>query len=131
MENPLELPAPEDPIQRVHELARDLAYGAIRNYWSAKIAVTFEAANERWIEARNVENPDKKLEKYLREKWDDKYPSRDLMLSFGYFSFYGEIQGISITFLITQKAYSLLETHIAPPKIFISYAHKYSSTLAL
>ncbi len=39
MENPLELPVPDDPIERVHALARDLAYGALHNEWQSEITM--------------------------------------------------------------------------------------------
>ena len=33
MDNPLEQPAPDDPIARVHEFARDLAWGVALGMW--------------------------------------------------------------------------------------------------
>ena len=35
MDNPLEQPAPDDPIERVHAFARDLAWGAVNGKWGS------------------------------------------------------------------------------------------------
>jgi hypothetical protein len=49
------------------------------------------------------------------------------MLSFGYFVEFEQKDG----YLLTGKAFALLEKPVAPPSVFISYARKQSSALAL
>ncbi len=40
MQNPLEMPPPDDPLERIHTLARDLAWDAVHKLWGAVISVT-------------------------------------------------------------------------------------------
>ena len=37
MENPLELPVAEEPVRRIHEFARDLAWGAANGEWRSAL----------------------------------------------------------------------------------------------
>lgn len=123
MDNPFEQPAPSDVIQRVHEFARDLAYGAAKGLWHSRI---------QWQVLVNPEISKfgKVFADNLREKWDTKFPSEFLLLSFGYFTALGEEAGRS-SYLLTDKAFALLEKPTAPPNIFISYRRGESSALAL
>jgi hypothetical protein len=132
MENPLELPAPEDPIQQVHDLARDLAYGAIHNIWAAEISVIMFGASEHWAAfSRGVEDSEVyPILKYLDQKWKNQQPSARLLLSFGYFLLIRQSED-SDFYLLTEKAFALLQKPATPPSVFISYRQVESSALGL
>ena len=123
MANPFELPAPDDTIERVHELARDLAYGAAHGLWHSRI---------QWQVLLNPEisHIAKVFTENLTTKWYKKYPSEFLLLSFGYFSALNDESGRS-TYLLTEKAFALLQKPTAPPDIFISYRRSESSAFGL
>jgi hypothetical protein len=120
MENPFERRAPEEPLERVTEFARDLAYGVAQGYWEPMI---------NWEELHNPEISDtaKRLKAHLWRKWHPNLPSRYLMLSFGYFEMFEE----GWYYLLTPKAFDLLEHPTAPPSVFIAYRRDVSSALAL
>jgi hypothetical protein len=123
MDNPFEAPVPQNVIERVHAFARDLAYGVTLGLWHTQI---------HW---RKLLNPDismhsKVFADYLRPKWGTDFPSEYLMLSFGYFEDHDREAGYSI-YLLTQKAFELLEKPSAPPSVFISYRRQDSSAFAL
>jgi hypothetical protein len=84
MENPLELPAPNDPIERVHTLARDLAYGVANGMWGTKIGVMSSSDGESWANWTTVKEGTQTFWNYLKRKWNNNQPSVDLMLSFEY-----------------------------------------------
>ena len=117
MQNPLELPAPtmEQPILRVKEYARDLAYGALMGYWNAELPESTKQGDALW----NLRSG----------KWHEGVPAQDLLVSFGYLV---EPGGPGHRrYILTQKAHDLLEN--IPPKttVFISYSRKKSSAFAL
>ena len=123
MENFFEKAAPRDVIARVHDFARDLAYGAARGLWHTQI---------HW---RKLLNPDisthsKVFAAYLGSKWGSEFPSEYLLLSFGYIEEHSHEPGYAI-YLLTQKAFQLLEQPSAPPSIFVSYRRRESSSFAL
>jgi TIR domain len=136
--NPLEQKAPEDPIERVHEFARDLAYGALKGYWDSKITID---ESEKWdYLAELARRPD---DEKFHAKWNTSVPSFSLLVSFEYLDKIaerGKKSGAAFTivdtsfevdYVLTPKAFALLEKPTNPPKIFISYARKHSSPLAL
>jgi len=123
MENPFNLVVPEGVIARVHAFARDLAYGATRGLWDTQI---------HW---RKLLNPDiskhsKVFSQHLGPKWGTDFPSEYLLLSFGYFEVFQRESGHSV-YLLTTKAFQLLETPSTPPSVFISYRRRDSSAFAL
>lgn len=123
MENTFGKRAPTDILARVHEFARDLAYGATLGLWHTQI---------HW---RKLVNPDisqhsKVFAAQLGPKWGTEIPSEYLLLSFGYLREYGSESGHSI-YLLTDKAFQLLEKPSSPPNVFISYRRQDSSALAL
>ena len=139
MDNPLELDAPEDPIDRVKEFARDLAWGAVNNKWGS----TFRRSQ---LEVKHDDDPNKKttpnwrLYQCIQRKWHFETPSVELLRSFDYISLTQESLIPSTTrrigppprnLILTQKAFLLLERPVNPPEIFISYRHKESSAFAL
>ena len=128
MENPLELSVPDDPIERIHALARDIAYGAAQKMWTPHFLVNL-VDNE-------AEISDAGLNTGLNEKWQDfhNYYAVPLLVSFGYLERSSSNANLSreqAYFDLTAKAFALLERPIKPPKVFISYKQKQSSALAL
>ena len=122
-DNPLEQPAPVDLLQRVHAFARDLAYGAAKGLWHTRI---------QWQALTNpdISNVAGVFAKYLREKWGTDFPSEYLLVSLDYFDPVGDETGRS-TYLLTEKAFRLLEKPSSPPSVFISYRRSESTALAL
>ena len=129
MDNPLEQPAPEDPIARVHVLARDLAWGAINGKWTGYFRV-FSPSDWIVMKTSNREY-DQNIQKYIQEKWKGNPPECTLLLSLGYCApdFENPTKGI-MTFSLIEKAFNLLERPAVPPKIFISYRQNESSAFA-
>jgi hypothetical protein len=131
MDNPLEQPPPQDPTQRIHVLARDLAYGALNGLWGSKIYVMSSADGDRWTsDTKHVGGQIDAFYKYLKEKWNNSQPTANLMLSFEYFSVY-QAKQFQVDYLLTTKAFSLLEKPAFPPSIFVSYKQDESSALGL
>jgi hypothetical protein len=127
MENPLEQPAPEDPIERIHTLARDLAYGITNGLWGTRIyARVMTNGRELWLDTSQINS---ELDKYLQNKWNHQQLSIDMLFSFGYVSMYEKEDRSE--YLLTQKAFALLENPVEKPSVFISYCHVHSSALAL
>ena len=127
MDNPLEQNLPDDPIERIHTMARDLAYGVSRGLWGTNFTVERMHSNEQWMNWSNVQNGPVNFDEYMTKKWADNPPSAYVMLSFGYFIEFEQKDG----YLLTAKAFDLLAKPTAPPSVFISYARRQSSALAL
>jgi hypothetical protein len=68
--------------------------------------------------------------KHFPPKWAGKYPSEYLLVSFGYLATLSAEAGRS-EYLVTEKAFKLLEKPTTPPNVFISYRRSHSSALAL
>ncbi|MEL6149290.1 MAG: toll/interleukin-1 receptor domain-containing protein [Chloroflexota bacterium] len=122
--SPFDMPAPENEIARVHDFARDLAYGATRGLWHTKV---------QWNKLMNPEisRISKVYAENLRPKWGTGFPSAYLLLSFGYLtSIEGESAGHA-AYLLTEKAFKLLERPAESPGVFISYRRGHSTALAL
>jgi hypothetical protein len=132
MENPHELPAPTDPLERIHAFALDLAYGVSLGFWGTWFEVIYAlAGNSRWssdIQALNDKNQSK-LSELLAGKWGENPPSENALVSFGYFE--DRERNGRLTHLLMEKAFALLDKPLAPPTIFISYKRDQSSTFAL
>jgi TIR domain len=131
MDNPLSQARPDDPILKVHDYARDLAYLAIMGvlpsgsrFHSTDSPHEMKTANET-ITA-------------FKDKWgrgrlgrgELESPDPNVMVSFGYLM--RELDSYSIPiFQITEKAFQLLERPSTAPTIFISYRRQESSAFAL
>ncbi|MBZ0304274.1 MAG: toll/interleukin-1 receptor domain-containing protein [Anaerolineae bacterium] len=128
MENPLELPVPDDPIEKIHALARDIAFGAAQKRWTAHLKV-INAEQEGIIADNGLNNG-------LKPKWGDSpnHYSVHLLTSFGYLA-----RSTSASYLnqgeayydITEKAFSLLGHPATPSSVFISYKRGESSAFGL
>ncbi|MBL8165144.1 MAG: toll/interleukin-1 receptor domain-containing protein [Anaerolineae bacterium] len=142
MDDPLKQPPPSDPIERIHALARDLAYGALNKLWGSRFNVSrkFEGRNHPtnqpvvsvgWY---NLTGNYDAIDIYISNKWSDEYPPVDLLISFGYLQILDIRKSNAVetyTFLITQEAFALLSKPATPPTVFVSYSRKYSSALGL
>lgn len=122
MDNPLEQPAPDDPIERVHAFAYDLAWGVAHGLWGTGLQVVNSKGNAFYkiISPSNVFDVSRRNQ--LVSKWGDNRSGVDMMFSFGY--------AIESPFCLSPKALGLLERPAIPPKIFISYRQAESSALA-
>lgn len=121
--NPFENAAPTDVLARVREFARDLAHGATLGLWHTRI---------HWRDLFNpgISETSVVFEQHLGPKWGTEFPSEYLLLSFGYFEENGAEESYAI-YLLTEKAFRLLEQPASPPTVFISYRRKDSSAFAL
>lgn len=155
IDNPIELPISEDRLECIHAFARDLVYGALKGYWDSKIIID---QKDNWIYLTKYRNtashsPDEDI---FVHKWYPQIqgysvtPSLSLLVSFGYLEKIGE-RGekklrhttqffpvddstpapFEIEYILTPKAFALLEKPFTPPKVFISYKRDYSSAFAL
>ncbi|MEZ4672067.1 MAG: toll/interleukin-1 receptor domain-containing protein [Anaerolineae bacterium] len=132
MENLLEQSLPADPIERVHRFARDLAYGATQGLWGAKFQVNY-FRGEEWYSLTYLQgaDSDQNFLPYLEKCWGNANPTSDLMEAYGYVSVVERFESGNRSYLLTPKAFALLEKPTAPPTVFISYARRSSSALAL
>jgi hypothetical protein len=145
MDNPLEQPAPEGVIERVHEFARDLAYGVAKGLWKAELQLEYNwwrsgeyrinrSGNDedQFIRDGNIQiKPDNHDFFWLiSSKWSFNSPIKGLLLSFGYIQLL-EVTGGGEIYTPTQQAFKLLNKPSKAPTVFISYSRKHSSALAL
>ncbi len=132
MDNPLEQNVPDDPIERVHTFARDLAYGAAQGLWGTKFQVNFQRG-EDWLSLTYLKGVDcdANFVPYMDKKWNGDNPTSDLMESYGYVTVVDRFESGNRSYLLTPKAFALLEKPTTPPAVFISYARRHSSALAL
>jgi hypothetical protein len=134
VDNPLEQKPSADSIQRVREFARDLAYGVAIGIWNPPIRTTILGRTKEWsaeIEPEHFDGDIDPFSKYVEEKWEDGPPSEYLMRSFGYLELYYDSEQGDRAYLLTEKAFSLLDVPTSPPSVFISYKRDQSSALAL
>jgi hypothetical protein len=123
MYNPFEDNIPEDPIQRVHALARDLAYGAVHGYWPTVLVITsYRDFVKGWHSGIAGSSADFAE---LSEKWIGAVPDITLLLSFEYL-----VREDQQRYALTQKSFVLLEQPV-PSSIFISYRRQESSAFGL
>ncbi len=120
MQNPLEMPIPETPIEQVTAFARDFAYGVYLGWWQPDF------------------NPDV-LRKFgisdyanLRQKWASSLPEVTMLVIMGYARPYRFVDdSLRARFIITQEALKLLDAPARPPSVFIAYGREQSSAFAL
>lgn len=131
MDNPLEQPAPEDPIARVHAFARDLAWGVAHGMWGTEFVVSTTYGGRQWHTFSWADAASAHLSNYLSEKWNSSPPEPDILKSLGLLEEDHNVRADGDqTVLLTQKAFALLEKPAIPPKIFISYRQRESSAFA-
>lgn len=131
MENPLKQTPPSDPMERIYTLARDLAYGAVNGNWSPRIHEDFLGVGmPTWINTAPVGDMST-IDTYLEEKWGEDHPILDVLVSFGYMDSLGKLESGARAYVLTPKAFSLLQKPTAPPSVFVSYRRNQSSALGL
>jgi hypothetical protein len=135
-ENLLEQDPPPGHKERIEFLAKALAYGALGDQWSPRFKVIplnpsrdRVRTGESW-EASGDPIYHDRLKEYLRNKWDSQQPQAAFLESFEYLRGVHR-EGDTIHYMITPKAYALLEQPAIPPKVFISYSRETSSAFAL
>ena len=119
---PLAEPIPDDPIERVHRYARDLAWGAVNDYWDASHGdrgFPWGESSTQPIERRD------QLAEWKTRVWLDQLPSLVLLQAFDYLRY------DSGAWILTPKAFDLLGTPLTPPSVFISYRRRASSAFGL
>jgi len=130
MDNPQAQPLPQDPRQRVVKLARDLAQGALDGRWTSVIIVNTMRGIEEWMSAGDYHN-DEALDSYLETTWGEHRLTARLLMALGYLSILADRGEGRIDYVITQKAFDLLNQPAAPPSVFISYRRNESSAFGL
>src|SRR4051812_41050929 len=106
MDNPLELAPPSDPFQKIHDFARDLAYGSVMQGWSSGITSSMLAGGEEYI-LHQPYQPEW-LEKF-DQKWQADHPTCQVLASFGYLKLDEVGSSGSYIYSLTPKAFQLLE----------------------
>lgn len=124
---------PAGQLERVHFLARALAYGALLNLWSPGLIVVREIdpygiPREKWTTSGSGYTGD--LPRYLSDRWDDRHPQAAFMEAFGYLSRQSDITAEQVHYLLTPRAFALLERP-SGRTVFISYRRAESSAFAL
>lgn len=127
----IDVQLPNDPQERIERFAKDLAEGALKELWSPRLNYK-DGLNQAGVEWRqewlpNIPNED--ITEYVKEVWANKEPWIPLMMALGYFSKEEEYKTGHLRCWLTEKAFALLKKESR--RIFISYGHKSSSTLAL
>ncbi|MBZ0286406.1 MAG: toll/interleukin-1 receptor domain-containing protein [Anaerolineae bacterium] len=113
----LERPLPQNPMQRVRILAKELAEGAAVGHWRMYL-YTFRGELTGDQENTLI---------YLQKRWGENAPSLDLLMGNQYLQPYSPN---SDTLVITRQAFDLLD-EAEPASIFISYKRSESSAFAL
>jgi hypothetical protein len=108
-ESPLYLPLPNDGVQRVRRLARDLAWGALNGKWDADNDFRLGSVSD-----------------YISQVWGDESISFEILVAFEYII----ISDHRHSWRLTAKAFDLLNQP-PPIEIFISYSRNVSSALAM
>lgn len=124
---------PERHLDRIHFLARALAFGAMLNMWSPGILVTSEpneigVPTETWRTSGHGYTG--QLPGYLQETWSNRQPQATFLESFGYLVRQTPITEQPIHYLLTPAAFALLERPVGR-RVFISYRRAESSAFAL
>lgn len=132
MDDPRTYPLPDAPLQRAAALARELAYGVVVGDWGVTFRVTYFAGGvAEWYIAEQPHQIEK-FDAYLSERWGGSLPSPELLEVLGYWAERPD-DGSSGTdaYVLSSKAFDLLNAPPALPSVFIAYSRRQSSALAL
>jgi TIR domain len=127
--------------ERIEFLAKVLAYGAMSNHWSPKIAITGDSRDrENWTSFGHYQYTERLVE-YLGNRWRYSHPQISFLEAFGYVVFTGQEEFQVDDFLsptikyyyytLTPRAFLLLDEPDTPPNIFISHKQTLSSAFGL
>jgi hypothetical protein len=137
---------------RIVFLARALAYGVISDAWSPYISVTptykANAPDEEGYYSQSYAGEywgcpgdptyEQRLQAYLTAHWNGLQPQAAFFEAMGYFEQKTDVQAATQAraqtttyYLLTSKAFDLLEEPTKPPSVFISYSRRKSSAFGL
>jgi hypothetical protein len=124
--------------ERVELIAHALAYGADNNMWPPKIRLIYQSWEEAWLTTGHPKDG-AALKSYLKSIWANKPPQMAYLEAFGYVQESGKTDHLiafnaivpATEYLLTPKAFALLEKPVTPPSVFISYRRDESSALSL
>ncbi|MBI5670063.1 MAG: toll/interleukin-1 receptor domain-containing protein [Chloroflexi bacterium] len=105
---------PQNPMARIRTLAKELAEGAVEEWWGTAIR-TFRG---------EIIPGEENVTRYLMGRWDSNAPRLGLLIHNSYL----QVDGNDV--VITRSAFDLLEA-AEPANIFISYKRSESSAFAL
>jgi hypothetical protein len=126
MDNPVSLPVPDHPLERIHAFARDLAYGALLGHWKPGLT-TIAYGNGTEEFALHGPHSEGAVEAFM-QKWYTAHPSFENLRSFEYLR---QEDGEQSIYTLTRQAFKLLEQPLTPPTVFISYKRGTGSTFGL
>lgn len=129
MDDPRQLPIPDDPVERLYALAKDFAYGVVRGEYSPDFTVIDELGSEYWVGHGN--QPQVAAFHTLLEKWSIPELLASTLEIFGLVRFIGRTESDNRRYALTSKALSLLERPAQAPSVFICYQRAESSAFAL
>src|SRR5258708_2207840 len=104
MENPLELPIPNNYTDKIAAFVRDVAFGAANGFWEPTIDEQGGNTRAFGVHTRHEHRDQEQL---LKKKWQGNQPSLHLLETFGY------LRGTTLTPL----AFQLLQRPILPPEV--------------
>ncbi|MBX3086645.1 MAG: toll/interleukin-1 receptor domain-containing protein [Anaerolineae bacterium] len=137
--DPRTLKPPTIFVERIDAFARDLAYGARVGDWTPALWIDASLPQQEFWSSDGAPMCSANLANYLDTKWpyDEEanqfsHPTYSFLEAWGYFTYkYSSESGSAKCFLLTPKAFALLEKPAAPPAVFISYARKDGGVFAL
>jgi hypothetical protein len=137
IDDPRQYPPPVEFVDRINALTRDLAYGVNVGEWAPELWIDDSLPNQEIWSSGGPPRLSANLSMYFDAKWafDEtlqqiSHPSYSFLEAWGYLQFRTQVNSVK-SYLLTPKAFALLERPLAPPSVFISYARKDSTTFAL
>ncbi len=129
MDRPLTLPPPDSVIERVHDFARDLAWGVADGLWEPIISQDTHSISLISLSNGPSHRP---LDQLLGNKWAGKFPSMHMLKAFGYIHLTDRNDNARLqVYTLQEKAFQLLEKPTQQPGVFISYRRAESTPFAL
>lgn len=124
-QNPHDLPAPEEPVERAIAFARDLAYGAVNKMWTTRIRFGFSKENDALWQPFTVyldEDENNPFDTLISEKYENRLPSHELMIGMGFIHRLHDTYGQMVSQgTLTADAFHTLAEPDLSPVIFISH----------
>ncbi len=147
MDHPLERPVPTGTDERIKEFARDLAWGVENKQWENAFPVFFMQgihSEESWLPPPQIYLPNLTTQRIdftglLRDKWDNKPPTSDHIVSQGFLEWNDadptsplHVTPFQRVASVTDKGLKLLNPDpVTTLKVFISYKQSTSCAFAL
>jgi hypothetical protein len=127
-------------VKRIRFCAKALAYGATTNMWTPEFVVTYSVHGDETWEVVGHTRYRPNLANYLDTLWSKQQPHMYFLEAFGYVRHvkdinrkgqFGQDELFGRIFILTMKAFEILETPFEDPKVFISYKRDEGTALAL